>query len=231
LTGRHLDHHATGLSKSREKLSVPVAGGGVLASGGLYNGASSGATEQEFASNHTDGSMAGSPPSPAPTPSQGDGRLQFYNQSSAYFADTAASRTSHPGRADVTPAPRTPRFGTSSGRAETSRRSLGIENTYSHNLQRVGRAMAPASGNLPPLRERPARSRPGTLSYARSGGGSASPAGRQVAVGGCGASTLALHVREVSPLRPSKGAMLRLKRGMPWKNLLGYSCAAARRNL
>src|SRR6266446_153482 len=64
--------------------------GGVLASGGLYNGASSGATEQEFASINTDGSLAGfTTVTGAYTISKATGGYNFYNQSSAYFADAA----------------------------------------------------------------------------------------------------------------------------------------------
>jgi hypothetical protein len=90
LTGATWTTNATGLSKSREKLSAAVAGGGVLASGGLYNGASSGATEQEFASINTDGSLAGfTTVTGAYTISKATGGYNFYNQSSAYFADAA----------------------------------------------------------------------------------------------------------------------------------------------
>jgi len=90
LTGATWTTNATGLSKSREKLSAAVAGGGVLASGGLYNGASSGATEQEFASINTDGSLSGfTTVTGAYTISKATGGYNFYNQSSAYFADTA----------------------------------------------------------------------------------------------------------------------------------------------
>src|SRR6266478_2295766 len=90
LTGATWTTNATGLSKSREKFSAAVAGGGVLASGGLYNGASSGATEQEFASINTDGSLAGfTTVTGAYTISKATGGYNFYNQSSAYFADTA----------------------------------------------------------------------------------------------------------------------------------------------
>jgi len=90
LTGAAWTNNATGLSKSREKFSAAVAGGGVLASGGLYNGASSGATEQEFASINTDGSLAGfTTVTGAYTVSKATGGYNFYNQSSASFADSA----------------------------------------------------------------------------------------------------------------------------------------------
>jgi hypothetical protein len=80
------------LNKSREKFSAVVAGGGVLASGGLYNGAANGSSEQEFASINTDGSLAtfGSATG-AYTISKATGGYNFYNQSSVYFADTAGN--------------------------------------------------------------------------------------------------------------------------------------------
>jgi hypothetical protein len=88
LTGTSWTANGTGLSKSREKFSAAVAGGGVLASGGLYNGATNGSTEQEFAAINTDGSLAGfTTVTGAYTVSKATGGYNFYNQSSAYFAD------------------------------------------------------------------------------------------------------------------------------------------------
>jgi hypothetical protein len=80
------------LNKGREKFSAVIAGGGVLASGGLYNGAANGSSEQEFASINTDGTLGtfGSATG-AYTISKALGGYNFYNQSSAYFADTAGN--------------------------------------------------------------------------------------------------------------------------------------------
>jgi len=90
LTGTTWTTNATGLSKSREKFSATVAGGGVLASGGLYNGATNGSTEQEFASINTDGSLANfTTVTGAYTITKAVGGYNFYNQSSAYFSDSA----------------------------------------------------------------------------------------------------------------------------------------------
>jgi hypothetical protein len=81
---------ATGVGKAREKFSAVVAGGGVLVSGGLYNGSANGSTEQEFASINTDGSLAGfTTATGAYTISKATGGYNFYNQSSAYFTDAA----------------------------------------------------------------------------------------------------------------------------------------------
>jgi len=89
LTGTTWTTNGTGLSKSREKFSAVVAGGGVLASGGLYNGATNGSTEQEFASINTDGSLANfTTVTGSTTITKQVGGYNFYNQSSAYFADT-----------------------------------------------------------------------------------------------------------------------------------------------
>jgi hypothetical protein len=90
LSGATWTTNASGLNKPREKFSAAVAGGGVLASGGLYNGASSGATEQEFATINTDGSLANfSSTTGAYTITKATGGYNFYNQSSIYFADAA----------------------------------------------------------------------------------------------------------------------------------------------
>ena len=92
LTGTTWTTNGTGLSKSREKFSAVVAGGGVLASGGLYNGASNGSTEQEFASINTDGSLSSfTTVTGSTTITKQVGGYNFYNHSSAYFADTAGN--------------------------------------------------------------------------------------------------------------------------------------------
>jgi hypothetical protein len=90
LAGATWTTNASSLNKGREKLSAAVAGGGVLSSGGLYNGASTGSSEQEFASINTDGSLGSfSSVTGAYTISKATGGYNFYNQSSAYFADAA----------------------------------------------------------------------------------------------------------------------------------------------
>jgi hypothetical protein len=90
LSGTTWTLNSSGLSKSREKFSAAVAGGGVLASGGLYNGATNGSTEQEFASINTDGSLANfTTVTGSTTITKAAGGYNFYNQSSAYFSDTA----------------------------------------------------------------------------------------------------------------------------------------------
>jgi hypothetical protein len=93
LTGTTWTTNGTGLSKSREKFSAVVAGGGVLASGGLYLGAVNGSTEQEFASINPDGSSLSSftTVTGSTTITKQVGGYNFYNQSSAYFADTAGN--------------------------------------------------------------------------------------------------------------------------------------------
>lgn len=82
---------ATGaVNKSREKFTAAVAAAGVLVSGGLYNGSSTGASEQEFASINPDGSLGTfSSVTGAYTISKATGGYNFYNQSVAYFADAA----------------------------------------------------------------------------------------------------------------------------------------------
>ncbi len=83
---------ATGVGKAREKFSAAVAGGGVLTSGGIYNGASSGATEQAFATVNTDGSLSSfTTVTGSTTITKQVGGYNFYNQSAAYFADAAGN--------------------------------------------------------------------------------------------------------------------------------------------
>ena len=85
---------ATGVGKAREKFSAVVASGGVLVSGGLYNGASSGATEQEFSPINTDGSLAGFTATTGAytiTKAPGGTGYNFYNHAAAYFADAAGN--------------------------------------------------------------------------------------------------------------------------------------------
>jgi hypothetical protein len=92
LTGTAWTTNGSGLSKSREKFSAVVTGGGVLASGGLYNGATNGSSEQEFSSINTDGSLSSfTTVTGSTTITKQVGGYNFYNQSSAYFADTAGN--------------------------------------------------------------------------------------------------------------------------------------------
>jgi hypothetical protein len=90
LAGATWTTNTSSLNKGREKLGAVVAGGGVLSSGGLYNGAPTGASEQEFASINTDGSLGSfGTVTGAYTISKATGGYNFYNQSSAYFADAS----------------------------------------------------------------------------------------------------------------------------------------------
>ena len=92
LSGATWTTGAAGVGKAREKFSAAVAGGGVLASGGLYNGSSSGATEQDFATINTDGSLSNfSSATGAYTITKAIGGYNFYNHSAAYFADAAGN--------------------------------------------------------------------------------------------------------------------------------------------
>lgn len=78
------------LNKAREKFSAVVAGGGVLVTGGLYNGSSTGASEQEFATINSDGTLATfANVTGAYTISKATGGYNFYNHASTYYADAA----------------------------------------------------------------------------------------------------------------------------------------------
>jgi hypothetical protein len=77
--------------KAREKFTAVSAGGYVLVSGGLYNG-SAGSSEQEYSSVNTDGSVASfNGATGVHTISKTTGGYNFYNQSTAYFADSAGN--------------------------------------------------------------------------------------------------------------------------------------------
>jgi hypothetical protein len=85
---------AAGVGKAREKFSAVVAGGGVLVSGGLYNGAASGATEQDFSPINTDGSLAGFTSTTGAytiTKAPGGSGYNFYNHAAVSFADAAGN--------------------------------------------------------------------------------------------------------------------------------------------
>jgi len=84
--------NGSGLSKSREKFTAVPAGGSILVSGGLYNGAATGASEQEYAGINTDGSLGGFLGATGThTISKTVGGYNFYNHSTAYFADATGN--------------------------------------------------------------------------------------------------------------------------------------------
>jgi N-acetylneuraminic acid mutarotase len=84
--------NGSGLSKSREKFTAVSAGGSILVTGGLYNGASTGASEQEYSSINTDGSISGFLGATGThTISKTTGGYNFYNHSTAYFADATGN--------------------------------------------------------------------------------------------------------------------------------------------
>lgn len=80
------------LGKNREKFSAVVAGGYVLVSGGLYNGASNGSSEQSYAQINPDGSISSfNGATGTHTISGTTGGYDFYNQAGAYFVDTSGN--------------------------------------------------------------------------------------------------------------------------------------------
>jgi hypothetical protein len=83
--------NASGLTKSREKFTAVPAGGSILVSGGLYSGFA-GASEQEYASINTDGSISSFQGATGThTISKAVGGYNFYNHSTAWFADAAGN--------------------------------------------------------------------------------------------------------------------------------------------
>jgi hypothetical protein len=80
------------LGKTREKFSLVATGGYLLASGGLYVGATTGSSEESYAGVNADGSIGsfnGATGSHTITGSSGG--YNFFNQSSAYFVDAAGN--------------------------------------------------------------------------------------------------------------------------------------------
>jgi len=81
-----------GMGKNREKHTAVVAGGYVLVSGGLYNGATNGSSEQSYASINFDGSLASfNGTTGTHTISGSSSGYNFYNHSSAYFVDDSGN--------------------------------------------------------------------------------------------------------------------------------------------
>lgn len=80
--------NATAMTKAREKASAVSAGGYVLVSGGLYAGASTGSSEQSYAAINPDGTIAAfNGATGVHTITASTGGYNFYNQSTAFFAD------------------------------------------------------------------------------------------------------------------------------------------------
>jgi N-acetylneuraminic acid mutarotase len=74
------------LSKAREKASAVAAGGYLLVSGGLYNGALTGSSEESYASLNADGSVGSfNGATGAHTIAGSTGGYDFFNQASALF--------------------------------------------------------------------------------------------------------------------------------------------------
>jgi hypothetical protein len=86
--------NAASMGKVREKFTAVVAGSYILVSGGLYNGASTGSSEQSYAQIDTDGSIASfNGATGSRTISGSPSGYPFFDQSGAYFVD--ASGTPH----------------------------------------------------------------------------------------------------------------------------------------
>jgi hypothetical protein len=84
--------NVNGLGKTREKFSAASAGGYFLISGGLYVGASTGSSEESYASVNGDGSIAafnGATGNHTITGSTNG--YNFYNQGSVLFVDTTGN--------------------------------------------------------------------------------------------------------------------------------------------
>ena len=80
------------MNKNREKFSAVVAGGYLLVSGGLYNGDTSGASEQSYASLNTDGSVGSFNGATGSHTISGSGSgYNFFNHASAYFVDNGGN--------------------------------------------------------------------------------------------------------------------------------------------
>lgn len=81
-----------GMGQNLEKHTAVVAGGYVLVSGGLYNGAINGSSEQSYASINLDGSLASfNVATGIHTISGSPSGYNFYNHSSAYFVDDSGN--------------------------------------------------------------------------------------------------------------------------------------------
>jgi N-acetylneuraminic acid mutarotase len=80
--------NASSMGKNREKFSAVVVGSYILVSGGLYNGASTGSSEQSYAQVNTDGSVGSfNGATGSRTISGSLNGYNFLNHSSTYFVD------------------------------------------------------------------------------------------------------------------------------------------------
>lgn len=84
--------NATAMGKNREKFSAVAAGSFLLVSGGLYNGASTGSSEQSYAAINTDGSIGSfNGATGVHTISGSASGYDFYNHAATLFVDTAGN--------------------------------------------------------------------------------------------------------------------------------------------
>lgn len=84
--------NASAMGKSREKFSAVAAGSFILVSGGLYNGAGSGSSEQSYASINSDGSIASfNGATGSHTISGAAGGYDFFNHAAVLFVDSAGN--------------------------------------------------------------------------------------------------------------------------------------------
>lgn len=80
------------LGKKREKHTAVVAGSYILVSGGLYNGAPNGSSEQSYATINTDGSVGSfGGATGSDTISDSVGGYNFFNHAAAYFVDESGN--------------------------------------------------------------------------------------------------------------------------------------------
>lgn len=75
--------------KAREKFTAVVAGSSIVVTGGLYNGASSGSSESQYAAIDADGSIASFGGATGSNTFNSIAAYNPYNQSTAYFVDDA----------------------------------------------------------------------------------------------------------------------------------------------
>lgn len=84
--------NAASMGKSREKFTAVVTGSYLLVSGGLYNGASTGSSEEAYASINTDGSIASfNGATGSRTISGSPSGYNFFNHAATVFVDSAGN--------------------------------------------------------------------------------------------------------------------------------------------
>ena len=84
--------NANAMGKAREKFTAVVAGGYLFVSGGLYNGAANGSSEESYASLNSDGSVSSfNGATGSHTISGSAGGYNFFNQAAGYFVDSAGN--------------------------------------------------------------------------------------------------------------------------------------------